>query len=412
VAPSSAARPRQPSRDDSEHARFQYHRRATGRRAVGAFLKRRAPGRYAPWRARADEFRVLATMPGDARPRDRDSGHGSPPRFRTWRRACATSAWPRGGSSRGGGGARQTGDMSSPACEHVVGLDGWHHREQEQRRIVAERGQIAKIFTARSRIGKTRSAPGRSRCWRAMISPHYDTFKLCSGKRQLVAGACARGQPGALRPRCQRPRRDRLHRPAYVRSAKAVAVSEAGTGPDAEPLDVATEDYRCRGALLLHRGVAQSWRAGLWSSLWAGWTGHRRQIGFVELNVKAESAAAAQRSSRIQTRDRGAERLRELPFRPAATLWTTSAGGPGSRGGLPLQSRQSRAGSSCAVCRLRWMSDTNARSSVSRAAWWRTSSGRGHDPAAVSGSGRPAGCVERYRDGRREPGVEVWLRTM
>jgi len=197
------------------------------------------------------------------------------------------------------------GDMSSPGCEHVVGLDGLAIIVNKRNAVAAlSLNQIGKIFTGEIADWKDAGgAPGAIRVLaRDDKSGTYDTFKaLVLGKRQLVAGA--------VRLEDSRELSDRISGDAnaigfiglpYIRSAKAVAVWEPGTAPLVpNRLTVATEDYLLSRRLFFYTAASPNPLVRRFVEFALGSDGQDivAQIGFVELNVKAESAAAVPNSA-------------------------------------------------------------------------------------------------------------------
>jgi len=144
------------------------------------------------------------------------------------------------------------GDMRSPACEHIVGLDGIAIVVNNANPVVSlTRQQIADLFTGKitdwSRIGGT--AGPVNLYARDSRSGTFDTFK------SLVLGS---GTGSELAPQSKRfedsnelsdsvasdPNGIGFVGLPFVRNARAVAVSEPGAIPlMATPFTVATEDY-------------------------------------------------------------------------------------------------------------------------------------------------------------------------
>jgi phosphate transport system substrate-binding protein len=378
---------------------------------------------------RADEFRVLATMPGDARPKAIEiQAHGSATAFPDLAAGlCDIGMASRRIKPEEAAALARLGDMSSPACEHVVGLDGLAIIVNKSNAVSSlSADQIAKIFTGE--IADWKNAGGAAGAIEVLArddkSGTYDTFKaLVLGKRQLVAGALRLEDSRALSDRvASDPGAIGFIGLPYVRSAKAVAVSEAGTAPlMPNRLTVATEDYPLSRRLFFYTAASPNPLARRFVEFALGQDGQDivAQIGFVELNVKAESAAAAANAAPEYRRAiAGAERLSlNFRFRPGSNALDNKAladldrvagflSSPGrSRGGIVL----------CGFADSVGTSDTNRALSVSRASLVADEfRQRGIDPAAVSGFGAAAPVASNdTEDGRQKNRrVEVWLRTM
>jgi len=252
----------------------------------------------------------------------------------------------------------------------------------------------------------------------------YDTFKsLLLGKRQLVASAVRIEDSRELSDRVAGdPNAIGFIGLPYIRSAKAVAVWETGTAPlMPNRQTVATEDYLLSRRLFFYTAALPSPLARTFVEFALGSDGQDivAQNGFVELNVKAESAAASANSTPEYRRTiAGAQRLSlNFRFRTGASELDNRAlvdldrvagflSSPGrTRGGIVL----------CGFADSVGTSDTNRALSLNRANVVADEfRRRGIVPVNVSGFGaaNPVasnGTEEGRQKNRR---VEVWLRTL
>jgi phosphate transport system substrate-binding protein len=150
------------------------------------------------------------------------------------------------------------GDLSSPATEHVIGLDGIAVIVHPNNRLVTlDRGQLHDIFTGKlTDWGQLGAAPGPITVLaRDNKSGTFDTFKnlvlgsdalLPSARRlaesDVLADAVA-GDPSAIG----------FIGLAYVRSAKALAVGDAGAAPRLPTsFTVTTEEYMLSRRLYMY----------------------------------------------------------------------------------------------------------------------------------------------------------------
>jgi phosphate transport system substrate-binding protein len=387
----------------------------------GAHSMRTVPGPH------PDEFNVLGTLPGDARPKAIEiQAHGSATAFPDLAAGkCDIGMASRRAKPEEAALLAKLGDMSSPGCEHVVGLDGL---AIIVRNAVAalSLNQIGKIFTGEIADWKDAGgAPGAIRVLaRDDKSGTYDTFKaLVLGKRQLVAGA--------VRLEDSRELSDRISGDAnaigfiglpYIRSAKAVAVWEPGTAPLVpNRLTVATEDYLLSRRLFFYTAASPNPLVRRFVEFALGSDGQDivAQIGFVELNVKAESAAAVPNSApEYRSTIAGAERL-SLNFR-----FLTGSSGLDNRaladldrvaGFLSTPGRTRGGVVLCGFADSIGTSEVNQALSLNRANVVADEfRRRGIVPAAVTGFGAASPVASNQtEDGRQKNRrVEVWLRTM
>jgi len=209
---------------------------------------------------RDDEVRVQGVLPGDHAPKAIEiHAHGS---------ATAFDDLAHGQADIGMASQEikpeevaqlaSLGDMTSPACEHILGLDGIAvivNRENPVRSLAKD--QIGQIFSGAIRnwlqVGGSDGAINLYA--RDDNSGTYDTF------RTLVLGN-ARLAPSAKRIEDSRKLSDSVARDAkgigfvglaYIQEARALAVYENGTAPLLpSPFTVATEDYALSRRLFLY----------------------------------------------------------------------------------------------------------------------------------------------------------------
>ncbi len=376
-----------------------------------------------------DEFNVLGSMPGDARPKRIEiQAHGSATAFQDLAAGkCDIGNASRRAKPEEAALLAKLGDMLSPECEHVVGLDGVAVIVNKGNAVASlSVSQIAKIFTGE--ITNWKDAGGAAGPIKVLArddkSGTYDTFKsLVLGKRLLVAGA--------VRVEDSRELSDRVAADPgaigfiglpYVRSAKAVAVWEPGTKPLVpNRLTVATEDYLLSRRLFLYTAASPNALARRFVEFALGTDGQDivAQIGFVELNVKAESAAAAADAApEYMSAITGAERL-SLNFR-----FRTGSSGLDNRGLADLDrvagflSNPGRKRGGVVLCGFAdsvGSAQTNQALSLNRANVVADEfRRRGIVPAAVTGFGAvsPVASNETEDGRQKNRRVEVWLRTM
>jgi len=378
---------------------------------------------------RADEFRVTGAMPGDARLKAIEiQAHGSGTAFPDLAAGkCDIAMASRPIKPEEAAALARLGDMTSPACEHVVGLDGLAIVVNRSNPVSALAvSQVAAIFTGQiadwREVGGTAgpihilSRDDRSGTW--------DTFKaLVLGKGLLAAGAARLEDSRDLSDRvASDPNAIGFIGLPYIRSAKAVAISEAGATPLLpNRLTVATEDYLLSRRLFFYIAAAPDPLVRRFVEFSLGSDGQTivAQNGFVELNVKAGGSAAAAASTPEYLRAiAGAQRLSlNFRFRPGSSELDNRAladldrvasflAAPGqSRGGIVL----------CGF------SDSLGESEGNQAISWKRASAvadefrrRGIPPAAVSGFGAASPVASnRTEDGRQKNRrVEVWLRVL
>lgn len=212
----------------------------------GASDVRRVPG------ARAEEMRIEATLPGsEGRIAIELAAHGSGTAFT----GLADGRADVGAASRPVRGEEirklaALGDFSSPAAEHVIGLDGVAiivHPANPLRSLSRE--QVAKLFAGEIRDwAELGGRPGPVHIYaRDERSGTWDTFQ------SLVLGKAYPLSPEAQRFESSPELSDRVATDAggigfiglpYVRMARALAIGDGNAVPSApSPFTVATEDY-------------------------------------------------------------------------------------------------------------------------------------------------------------------------
>ncbi len=396
-----------------------------------AFLKRQ--GAQTVWSIagpQADEFSVHATIPGDPRPKIVEiQAHGSATAFPDLAAGkCDVGMASRRIKTEEAAALAKLGDMTSPACEHVLALDGVAVIVNAGNKVTSlSTVQIGNIFTGEiTDWQEMGGAPGPVKVLaRDDKSGTYDTFKaLVLGKRPLVASA--------VRLEDSRELSDRVAGDAdaigfiglpYVRSAKVVAVWEKGSSPLLpNRLTVGTEDYLLSRRLFLYTAASPSALVHRFIEFALGGDGQDivAQNGFVELSVRTESAAAsgAGSSSDYASATANSQRLSlNFRFQPGSTELDNRAladldrvasflATPGhSRGGLVL----------CGFADSLGTDQINRDLSLSRATVVADEfRRRGIVPVSVAGFGaaNPVASNETEDGRQKNRRVEVWMRMM
>jgi len=209
---------------------------------------------------RDDEVRVQGVLPGDRAPRAIEiHAHGSATAFEDLANGQADIGMAsRRIKTEEVAQLANLGDMTSPSCEHILGLDGIAvivSRKNPLRALAKD--QIAQIFngTIRNWLQVGGSDGAINLYARDDKSGTYDTF------RTLVLGNTPLA-PSARRIEDSRRLSDSVARDpngigfiglAYVQEARAVAVYEDGAAPLLpSPFTVATEDYALSRRLFLY----------------------------------------------------------------------------------------------------------------------------------------------------------------
>ncbi|MGA7379372.1 MAG: PstS family phosphate ABC transporter substrate-binding protein, partial [Terriglobales bacterium] len=208
---------------------------------------------------RDDEVRVEGVLPGGARKAIEIHAHGSATAFEDLASGRADIGMASGRiKTEEAAQLASLGDMTSAACEHILGLDGIAiivNRNNPVRALAKD--QIAQIFSGG--IGNWLQVGGSAGAINLYArddrSGTYDTF------RTLVLGNAPLA-PSAKRIEDSRKLSDSVARDAngigfiglaYVQEARAVAVYENGTAPLLpSPFTVATEDYALSRRLFLY----------------------------------------------------------------------------------------------------------------------------------------------------------------
>jgi phosphate transport system substrate-binding protein len=217
------------------------------------------------------------------------------------------------------------GDLTTPAAEHVIGLDGIAlivHPNNPLRSLDLE--QVKRVFDGKlADLSSLGGQPGSVHLFaRDNLSGTYDTFKrLVLGDDSLSPQAKRLMDSGALSDAvASDPQAIGFIGLAYVRGAKAVPVAEAGAPPlYASAFTVGTEDYALSRRLYLYLPVQGASPAAVdFVNFALSPEGQSvvRASGFVDLNVQAIEARPcdARCSPRYAMLTRSARRL-SLDFR-------------------------------------------------------------------------------------------------
>jgi len=286
--------------------------------------------------------------------------------------------------------------------------------------------QVAKIFTGE--IADWRDAGGGAGAIKVLSrddkSGTYDTFKaLVLGKGKLAAGAVRIEDSRELSDRvADDPSAIGFIGLPYVRSAKAVAISEPGVAALVpNRLTVATEDYLLSRRLFFYIAASPKPLVRRFVEFALGSAGQDivAQIGFVELNVKAGSAAAAANSTpEYMSLINGAQRLSlNFRFRPGSTDLDNRALVDLDRvsGFLSDPAHQHGGIILCGFADSVGTGATNQALAMSRANGVAEEfKRRGIAPAAVSafGATNPVASNKTEEGRQKNRRVEVWMRTM
>jgi phosphate transport system substrate-binding protein len=285
----------------------------------GATDVRRVQGKH-------DETIVQGVLPGDSSPKSIEiEAHGSWTAFTDLAQGkCDVGMASRKITADETAALSSLGDMTSPASEHVLGLDGIAVIVSPTNPIQSlTKDQLARIFS------------GTVTHWSQMLIPRgtihvyardsksgtYDTFKtLVLGNSNLVSSAVRVEDSRQLSDKvASDPDAIGFIGLPYIRSAKAVAISDTGSKPLLPTrLTVSTEDYALSRRLYLYTPTNPS------NQLTVGFVSFAlsrigqesvAENGFVAQNVTAESIPAATNApSEYKRITRGANRL-SLDFR-------------------------------------------------------------------------------------------------
>jgi|HubBroStandDraft_1064217.scaffolds.fasta_scaffold03940_6 phosphate transport system substrate-binding protein len=276
---------------------------------------------------RDDEVRVQGILPGDHAPKAIEiHAHGSATAFEDLANGRADIGMAsRKIKTEEVAQLASLGDMSSPACEHILGLDGIAvivSRKNPVRSLAKD--QIAQIFTgAMANWPQVGGSDGAINLYaRDDKSGTYDTFKtLVLGNAPLA--------PSAKRIEDSRKLSDAVAQDpngigfiglAYVQEARAIAVYENGAAPLLPtPFTVATEDYALSRRLFLYTPAEprqEFARRFVEFALSRMGQNIVAEIGFVGQNVLAASATASSTTVPAEYRrlTSGSDRL-SLDFR-------------------------------------------------------------------------------------------------
>lgn len=271
--------------------------------------------------ANPDEAIVLGTLPGNTVPTIIDvSSHGSSTAFVDLLNGDADI----GLSSRKINTDEirnlvSFGDMTSPASEHILGLDGIAvivNRDNPIESLTKE--QVARLFSGEITSWEQLQSPrGAVKIYaRDDKSGTFDSFKaLVLGTKRLAASALRFEDSIALSDAVARdPGGIGFIGLPYIRDAKAVAISEGNLSPLLpNTLTVGTEDYLLSRRLYLYtKSAGQNQWTNKFVEFALSSAGQRivAESGFVAQTVKAESTTIAARAPLEYKRlTEGAERL-------------------------------------------------------------------------------------------------------
>ena len=211
-----------------------------------------------------DEVRVQGILPGESSPRTIEiHAHGSATAFEDLSKSnCDVGMASRKIKQEEATNLAALGNMTSPASEHVVGLDGIAVIVSKANSVQSlTKDQIARIFAGETANWQQLHGPDAAINVYARDdkSGTYDTFKaLVLGGKKLAANA--------KRFEDSRELSEAVAKDAngigfiglpYARDAKAVAVSENGTRPFLpNHFTVSTEDYALSRRLFLYTAVS------------------------------------------------------------------------------------------------------------------------------------------------------------
>jgi phosphate transport system substrate-binding protein len=253
---------------------------------------------------RDDEVRVRGILPGDRAPKTIEiHAHGSVTAFEDLANGHADIGMAsRRIKTEEAQQLANLGDMTSPACEHILGLDGIAVIVSRKNPVQAlTKDQIAQIFDGA--VGNWLQVGGAdvpiNLYARDDKSGTYDTF------RTLVLGNAPLA-PSAARIEDSRRLSDSVaHDPkgigfvglAYVQDARSLAVYEKGAAPLLpSPFSIATEDYALSRRLFLYTPAQpRNELTGRFVDFALSAIGQSivAEIGFVSLNLMAATATAS-----------------------------------------------------------------------------------------------------------------------
>ncbi|MGA8216556.1 MAG: phosphate ABC transporter substrate-binding/OmpA family protein [Candidatus Sulfotelmatobacter sp.] len=252
---------------------------------------------------RDDEVRVQGILPGDRAPKAIEiHAHGSATAFEDLANGQADIGMAsRKIKAEEVAQLSSLGDMTSPACEHILGLDGIAVIVSKKNPVEAlAKDQIAQIF--KGEIGNWQQVGGSEGAIHLYArddkSGTYDTF------RTLVLGNATLA-PSATRIEDSRKLSDSVARDpngigfigvTYVQETRAIAVYENGAAALLPtPFTVATEDYALSRRLFIYTAAnprQELTRRFVDFALSSMGQNIVAEIGFVGQNVSAAAAAA------------------------------------------------------------------------------------------------------------------------
>lgn len=211
------------------------------------------------------------------------------------------------------------GDMTAPASEHIIGLDGIAVIVNRDNPIDSlTKDQVAKIFSGEIKSWSQLQSPrGAVKIYaRDDKSGTFDSFKaLILGTEQLASGAVRFEDSSALSDAVARdPDGIGFIGLPYIRDAKAIAISEGNAAPLLpNNLTVGTEDYLLSRRLYLY-AAANSQNSWVSKFIEFALSNEGQRIvgetGFIAQTVNAQSTVVAQTApSEYRRLTEGAERL-------------------------------------------------------------------------------------------------------
>ncbi|CAK0765063.1 phosphate transport system substrate-binding protein [Gammaproteobacteria bacterium] len=218
------------------------------------------------------------------------------------------------------------GDFTSPACEHILALDGLSVAVNRKNRLdTLSKAQVAEIFSGAltdwSKLGGT---PGGINLYvRDDRSGTYDTFvqTVLDGKPVATSARRLASNAAISESVARDPLGIGFVGLPYVKDGKALAIGEGSMAVPPTPFHVATEDYALSRRLYLYipTNPTNPWvRDFTEFALSPAAQPVITKLGFVSLDLQmAASPAKPEKASRYAELTRGAQRL-SLSFRDLA----------------------------------------------------------------------------------------------
>jgi phosphate transport system substrate-binding protein len=280
----------------------------------------------------SDEFEVRGTLPGDSTPQVIEvKAHGSATAFTDMAQgACDIGLASRRVNPSEVQTLSSLGDMTSPACEHIVGLDGIAIIVNPQNPIQdLTRDQLAQIFSGEiTKWSQVLSPRGNINIYaRDDKSGTYDSFKTMVLNGRALSGNARRFEDSTKLSDAVAADPDGIGFIAlpYILNAKAVSVSDVGATPLLPTrATVASEDYLLSRRLFLYTPpVSQNPAVRKFIDFAISKAGQDmvEQNGFVAQNVKVEKGTTvAGAPAEYKALTAGAERLSlNFRFRPGGS---------------------------------------------------------------------------------------------